>query len=137
MARLGLLPTDRRVQTMTNLQWLVMAKFSDLKESQDYRLLRNLLADLLGLSSEGGKFTPLSFFMHPEAPKQFAPSLSQEEEEQLLEESEQLLSEDTSQQLEEVFNMDIEGMLSAEERAKIEGMNLSDIEHKTKIGDSQ
>ena len=127
MAKLGLLPTDPRALQMTDLQWLVMAKFCDLKEQQELRVNKNMLSYVLGLSGEGGKFTPLSFFLSPDAPKHFAPPPSLDEEDALMDEQEALLSEDTTQQLEDSFNTDISGFISEDELKKVQSLDLAEL----------
>jgi len=134
MAHIGLLPTDIRVKEMTDLQWLVMARCLD---DEEYRKAKNNFetwCQTLGLTSENG-YVPLSFFINHEMADKLFKSIEEDQDR-----DSQILSEEESEKLESIAQMDIDGMLTDEDREKLRQQELEAHRQKlelagVKIGD--
>lgn len=118
---LRLLPTDPRVLKMTDLQWVAYARFYDAMQHRKARLNLALWTFLLGNSTKDGKIIPFSFFLSEGMQQNFAP-LPDEVTEDL--EREKVLTDEMSNHLEEVVGVDIDTMLTEEDRKRIANMDL-------------
>lgn len=119
ISRFGLLPTDPRVQNMTDLQWVLLAKYVDDQDARQMKLYSALASYMLGTSAKDGAIVPLSFFLHPEAAKEVFEIPSFTIEEDISDES-KILSDEVSEQLEEALAFDIDGIMSEEDREALE-----------------
>lgn len=124
MSRFGILPTDQRAREMTTLQWVLLSKYMDEIDRNKTKVTMKLWSMMLGLSTKDGKIMPLSYFIAPEVAGEVFGIVDEEQIEKL---EEAVLSEFESERLAEVMKTDIDGLLTDEDRKRMEQMRLDEL----------
>lgn len=132
MVKMGYLPTSPEVREMTDEQWLVVEKFSVEEERRRNWTMFAFATNLLGTSIEGNKHIPFAMLLNDKVAEFFQPMIPEEITEEI---EAKVFSEETTREMDEGAFMDIDSMLTDEDRKKIEQMNLVDmIKHEKLAG---